>query len=388
MEQRLQLSPIDHIFTGRGSYPIEFIFRYGDRLDGNAMRRSLESVLIGFPVVRSVLVRDAAYSYVFNTAAEGLGFSEHESPENPEDPACYHHFIDPVNTSEGEPLIRVLLSHTTRGSVLGVSISHALADGFSYFHFLTSWAAVFHNRPYPGPVHAREILIPELTGEVPAIGSIETLRQSGLFLDELRTPAPREDLMWVTEIFPQSRLNAMQEEAQRYCTQRLSHNDVLTAWLWRKYTLQWGVPDGGDISYISCPVDFRRIVDGFPKTYFGNAVALASIGLPFASLESGDPGELALLIRNAVSGIDKERVDESMRCLEQLRRQEGLGVCERLHVCHPHRGLLVTNLSRLPVPQVTFNAGPPLHFAILTQARRGAVVLPHPEGVEVRICCP
>ena len=148
------------------------------------------------------------------------------------------------------------------------------------------------------------------------------------------------------------------------------------------------MPDGGGISYISCPVDFRRIVDGFPRTYFGNAVALATTGLPFDELEQFNLGALALNIRNAVAGINADRVRESMLCLEQLRRQEGLEVCDRLHVCHPHRGLLVTNLSRLPVPQVAFNAGPPRHFAILTQARRGAVVLPHPEGVEVRICCP
>lgn len=388
MGNRLPLSPIDHIFTGRGSYPIEFIFRYGGRLDGSAMRQSLETALAGFPVLRSVLVRDTDHSFAFGTAPEGMRFSERDSTDDPDDPAQHHRFIDPVSTLEGEPLLRILLNHTARGSVLGVSISHALADGFSYFHFLTAWSAVFHNQPYPKPVHSREILIPELSGQGTQIGPEETLQQSGLFLEEQRNPAPREELKWANEVFPQASLNSMLEKAQKHCSQRLSHNDVLTARLWQKYTFEWGAPDGGDLSYISCPVDFRRIVDDFPKTYFGNAVALATTSMPFPELEHTDLGALALNVRSAVAGINAERVRESMLCLEQLRRQHGTGVCERLHVCHPHRGLLVTNLSRLPVPQVAFNAGPPEHFAILTQARRGAVVLPHPEGVEVRVCCP
>jgi hypothetical protein len=29
----LPLSPVDHVFTGIGAYPIEFIFAYGGRLD-------------------------------------------------------------------------------------------------------------------------------------------------------------------------------------------------------------------------------------------------------------------------------------------------------------------------------------------------------------------
>ena len=55
---------------------------------------------------------------------------------------------------------------------------------------------------------------------------------------------------------------------------------------------------------------------------------------------------------------------------------------------HPGSGLLVTNLSRLPVHEIEFNAGQPSNYSILTQTVRGAVVLPHPSGLEVRVCCP
>ncbi len=61
---------------------------------------------------------------------------------------------------------------------------------------------------------------------------------------------------------------------------------------------------------------------------------------------------------------------------------------EETHVIHPDRGLLVTNLSRLPVHEIEFDAGPPVRFAILTPAERGAVVLPAGDGVEIRVCLP
>ena len=48
----------------------------------------------------------------------------------------------------------------------------------------------------------------------------------------------------------------------------------------------------------------------------------------------------------------------------------------------------MTNLSRLPVPEIEFNAGPPTDYSILTQTVRGAVILPHPDGFEARVCCP
>jgi hypothetical protein len=43
-------------------------------------------------------------------------------------------------------------------------------------------------------------------------------------------------------------------------------------------------------------------------------------------------------------------------------------------VVHPRAGLLVTNLSRLPVREIVFDAGPPVAFA--------------EDGLDVRICLP
>jgi hypothetical protein len=90
-----------------------------------------------------------------------------------------------------------------------------------------------------------------------------------------------------------------------------------------------------------------------------------------------------------VGAIDAARVDRAQRVVDALRRSAGAAAMEACHVVHPGRGLLVTNLSRLPVPEVAFDAGPPVAFDILTPAERGAVVLPAPGGgADVRVCLP
>jgi hypothetical protein len=77
-----------------------------------------------------------------------------------------------------------------------------------------------------------------------------------------------------------------------------------------------------------------------------------------------------------------------MQVIERLQRQDGLAALERLHVVHPRAGLLVTNLSRLPVREIAFDAGPPVAFDILAPAERCAVVLPAEDGLDVRVCLP
>ncbi len=165
-------------------------------------------------------------------------------------------------------------------------------------------------------------------------------------------------------------------------------SSYITASLWKEYIGKWNSPGGDDTTYVSCPVDFRRVLKPFAPNYFGCAVSLATTTLEYDRLMSSPLVELALAVRANVAGANQEYVWRSLETLDAQRRQEGLSVVEEMHVIHPHGGLLVTNLSRLPVKEVEFDAGPPIAYEILTPAPRGAVVLPGHDGVEIRICCP
>ena len=385
----ISLSSIDHIFTGTGSYPIEFIFAYPRKLDEKTLRSTLIDIINHFPTVSSKLVKRSDHEYGFELSQDGLVFDVKHSPDLFEDCDKKYEYINPVNTVEGEPLTKIRITHTPGGSVLGVSISHAIADGFSYFHFLSSWAKLFQGKPFFPPIHERSLLISDQNNiqKIP-ITQKEVLINAGLFLQDKREVIKKEDLKWESQVFHIDELKESLAREQKNTETRLSFNDIVTAQLSKIYLSRWQVPEQKIPCYISCPVDFRRILDGFPKTYFGNAVSLATTDIELEELKTISLSDLATRIRSNVKNVDKDRIETNLYCLTTLRHQQDLSVFENIHVMHPDSGLLVTNLSRLPVPEIEFNAGPPTDYSILTQTVRGAVILPHPEGFEARVCCP
>jgi shikimate O-hydroxycinnamoyltransferase len=383
----IPLSPIDHVFTGRGSYPLEFVFAYEREQDAARLLGSLRRALAHFPAVASRLVRDAGGGYCLLPSPDGFSFTEARSGETFASVASRTSFVDPVETVEGEPLARFRLTQTASGSVLGVSLSHAVVDGFSFFYFLSGWSRLHRGLPCPPPVDARETLAASGPA-VPAPEDVEAFRlATGLVLDAPRPATERAALRWTRRVFAKAELKALLGEAQAACPVRLSHNDVVSAWLWRDHASAWIAPCE-ERAYLNCPVDVRRVVPGFPETYFGCAVAVAGVSTPAAGLREQPLHALARLVRDAVAAVDAERLRGSLAVLDALRRRDGVAAFERVHVVHPRAGLLVTNLSRLPVRQVEFDAGPPAAFDILAPAERCAIVLPAEDGLDVRICEP
>jgi hypothetical protein len=61
---------------------------------------------------------------------------------------------------------------------------------------------------------------------------------------------------------------------------------------------------------------------------------------------------------------------------------------EEIHVMHPQDGLLVTNISGLPVQNLEFGSGTPTGFQVLSSAQRAAAILPAQDGVDVRVYHP
>lgn len=385
----IPLSPIDHLFTGRGAYPIEFVFAYAGPIDAGRLEESLLRAIEAFPPVSSRLVRIAGDSLAFEPWEGGCTFRVAESATGFAAEERRSRFLDPVGSAEGEPLARVLLTHTPDGCVLGVSLSHAVVDGYSYFYFLSSWARLFRGEPFPAPVHAREALIPTVDPGGPPIGPRELQEESGVFRDALRPEVDRDHLRWDRHLLSRTELVALHQEVQAASPIRLSHNDTIAAWLWKKYLLQWAGDDPSAETYVSCPVDFRRLSPAAGANYFGCAVALATPSIPRGELPGASLGELATRVRRAVDAVDAARAERSLLALERLRRREGLGAMEECHVVHPRQGLLLTNLSRLPLADVAFDAGAPVAFDILTPGVRGAVALPAPDGgLDLRVFLP
>jgi hypothetical protein len=112
----IPLSPIDHVFTGRGAYPIEFVFAYGGRMDEGRLEESLRRTLALFPGVASRLVRLPDEAYGLEPADEGCVFEVATSPTRFADTTERHTLVDGVETVEGRPLARVRLTSSPRSS--------------------------------------------------------------------------------------------------------------------------------------------------------------------------------------------------------------------------------------------------------------------------------
>jgi hypothetical protein len=255
-------------------------------------------------------------------------------------------------------------------------------------HFLASWSRVFQGQRILDPSCARELLIPEKDARQGPVTPDDVLARCGLFWTAKRRPGSREQLCEERILVSQEEMNDLLAEAEQDRQVALFHNDVLTAYLWRRCVTQWEQGDGNPLTYVSCPVDFRRILKAVPRTYFGNALCFATASIDYGRLVDASLGELALLVREAVSQVRGDYVSGSLQTLERLRRQRGLAVVEELHVVPPRHGMLVTNVSRLPMRSLDFGAGIPTGFRALSSAQRAAAILPAEEGVEIRVFHP
>jgi hypothetical protein len=382
------LSPVDYVFTGVGSQPITFAFCFPRRMDPQKLKASLSVALESFPIVRSRLERqtDTEYAYVILDDKSILEVVEKTLPFD--EGRNIADYITPVTSMEGQPLVHLRLTQTPNGSVLAASLSHALVDGFSYFHFLLSWASLCRGDSFFKPHLDRDAL---LSGMKPKSGRFTTetvLSDCGLFYRDEKRPS-------LTGIQDHDRFFLSEEtiESHRASFKKehgfpLSKNDVICALLWQKYIPEWNPKDGNPTTSMTCPFDFRRVKTGLPPNYFGCALCFATASCELDFLEKAPVGKLAALIRNAVDRIKNDFVLNSLGTLEGLRRQDGLSAMERIHLRQPDQGMIVTNLSRMPLRAIDFGFGPPSNFIAHAEVVSSAAILPADSGVEILVAHP
>jgi NRPS condensation-like uncharacterized protein len=384
----ISLTPVDYLFTGTGAHPLTFALSYKENLDPAVLRRCLDETLKHFPTLSSKLRRASEHNYVFQTEDDSLSFETLKSSFSFEELKDVRQIITPVRSKEKEPLTKITLTQTPKGSVLAVSISHALVDGFSYFHFLSSWARICKGQPILKPSLQREQLLQSITDHEKPITFNYILAHCGLFYGqkrhELGTDPIREERIFISREVIRSHL----EEAKQKYEIPFSENDIITALLWKKYILLWSDGKNNPTTYVTCPFDFRRSLRELSKTYLGCALCFATASIDFEGLVKASLGDLAILVRNAVGKVNRDYILGSLQALEILRRQNGLVAMEKVHLRHPQHGIVVTNITRLPIRDIDFGTGPPVAFLTYTEILRGAAILPAENGVEILVLHP
>jgi shikimate O-hydroxycinnamoyltransferase len=382
------LSPVDYIFTGVGSQPISFAFSYNKKLDPDLLKKTLNETLNYFPILRSQLVKISKTDYEFHISEEGLTFDVLQSNTAFEESRNIEKYIIPVSSIEGKPLTKIALTQTPKGSILAVSVSHALADGFSYFHFFSSWARIYKGESIIKPNLQRDVLLSHFNRGEKITTSNDIYTNCGLFHGGKRHQLQNEPVHVERFFISKDTIRSILEDRKNEPEISLTENDIITALLWQKYIPMWSKENKNQKTYVTCPFDIRRVLRGLPRNYFGCALSFATASIHLNGLLEASVRDLAILVRNSVKKVKNDYILSSLATLETLRKQKGLDAMEEIHLRHPHHGIIITNLTRLPIQYLDFGSGAPTDFLSYVDVLGSAAIFPAENGVEIFVAYP
>jgi hypothetical protein len=93
-------------------------------------------------------------------------------------------------------------------------------------------------------------------------------------------------------------------------------------------------------------------------------------------------------VRQAVRSMTADSFPTANATLERLRRVHGLAAVQRLHIRHPSAGMIISNLTRAPIPQLDFGSGAPNILATDAAMHHAASFYSYPGGIQVRLFKP
>lgn len=385
----MHLAPVDYVFTGNMSCPVTFAFSFSERLEPKRLEASLQELLGLIPWLGGRLRAVSEEALAFEVDARPQLLLSVTRSDKAFDELSDRELVPLVKSFDGELLVHARLTQTPEGSVLGVSMSHALVDGFSFFLAMAKWAALTRGEAVQAPPMERLLRAPEsyVAAALSGLSGLDervVLERTGLFLAEPRRAVealPRQERMYLSS----AALAELFADAQRSVDQKITKNDVLTAWLWRTYGAQlWSDADNPDV-YMSCPVDLRRLLGAENKEAFGCTINTATARATRRELMHLSLGQLATRIQQSVSRVFAGDYRERVGTLEALRRVHGLRGPQSIAMRHPQRGMVVTNMSRLPLDQLDFGVGAPTAARLVVDTSGLAAVLPARDGVMVTV---
>jgi polyketide synthase PksN len=394
--RRLALAPIDYAFVGPAGFPIQVLYYFERHLDFDVLRKALRQVADAFFPINSRLVRHGENEYLIQESSDDPDFREVHClsqvvlPEQDREETFvpFQVFFDPLNPDE--KLAKFRLFQMAAGSLLSANVSHAIADGYSFYYFLSSWAAACRGERFQVPDHSRDFLmgLVERYRTQPigngANGSVDLDREFPLVEAGIAATTSRIDTLRLDggKLVAQAREAA--DEATRH---RLSENGVLTAVVWQTYAQS--LPTGTKELLLACPIDFRRLSRALSPSFFGNASAPALLRLDRSQILTESIASLAAMISDAIRGCDEHTLTRYCVAIDALRRDRGLAATNSARLVNPHTGLIVTNVARFPLPPIDFGTGPfSKEFTPVNYAGTAVIVGEDGPTVKVRLAYP
>ncbi|MBP8535313.1 acyltransferase [Streptomyces sp. MK37H] len=380
---RIRLSVYD-MLIGLVYTPRTFFYR--ETLDGEALRASLSRTLLNFPMISGRMKKgpDGRLSVLCDDA--GVRFIETHATESMPDHGPHHtakkginRYLSQVNPLQvvdaDTPLFTVKLTHMKGGgSVLGVNMNHAVADGSAYMRFMESWSKEHRGLEYPAPGHDRSIIdalaAPVADAARPGNDHFTVTKRGrkSAYVARILLSSIAKVTTMVTTRFTAAELATMKDAAMADLAgtgRWVSTNDALTAHLWKVLGALRDRPDTSE-EKLGLLADFRAFGGGaVPDGYWGNTVTNTRPGMPAAELRSRPLGEVATAVRAGYAENTEEKIrqETAFLCAEyeagRLKR-----ILPTMTLDKFENTIVINNWSKLPFYSLDYGAGTPFWYDV------------------------
>jgi shikimate O-hydroxycinnamoyltransferase len=393
--RRMSISPLD---AYEDHFPVAYVAFYRKTLDPGALRRALEEILPHYPLLTGRMSWDARGHKAIALNDAGLGFEIDETHETLAD------WRDPDRNAIGrfvrtivpqhplrmrEPLCHVRVTQLAGGgSVLGVGMGHVLADGSGIARFFSDWAKAARGERVVAPMSdrfemARTFGTPSFD---PARVPVHALSYHGLHEASLGELAKLYAFLlgtlprWVSYTVPLrgEHIEGLKAQANAGASEKLSSNDVLSAYLWKLLLGATDLPAAHRTRFFGV-TDLRPHTPGVPaRGVFGNMSGHTTIEATAHAALRADLRELAQTVRRESRAITPERFQEQDEWLRHRQRSRRM---YRVLAAEPYAGdVAISNCRYIPFYDTDFGGGRPYSFVRPAEAFPRVVLWPAADG--------
>ncbi len=371
--KKLNISQVDVIFAN-GSYPIEFLLYYKNKLKTKKIRSALKRLSSAlwpiFGEYKEGIIQFDKYSDqdCFDEEVTNQEFESEASDQNIYEKYCR------INPDKMEKLFFLKVIQYRNGTVLIPKLNHLAGDGYSYFYFLSALAAMCQDSYVPfkknliralyRPHHQRTIL-----------------KEFHLKEIELK-PLPQQEKMTIEfEAIPKITVKNVIKDIASGFNQQVSTNDYLSAMIIKK-SVEIQKAHFGNNFQLTIPIDVRRYVKAYGSKFFGNGIMFHVVDFETMDIEKSSLEEIAIQIRESMPEVTTESYIKFLNDLEALIAERQI---DKLRPYDPEKGCLITNLSKLPANKLNFGSGNPDFIFPLTIEKNSAAILADQDNFILRL---
>jgi len=395
--------PLSGFDVAIGNIGLSAILVFQETLEPEALRRSLTETLKNYPLLTGRLVRGKQGHPEVCCNDAGIRFQVAHSwrrlPKyGPYKTAkqkifSYTEPIYPWRVLEHDtPLLSIRLTQFRGGgSILGVSVTHSIVDGFSISEFMRAWAKRNQGKSHPLPRFDRAPLdqlgegYEDTVLEQEKTDSWDKLRLLGKFswIVARGLLSPNRIFRYTAED-----LKAIRETLAPDV--HLTKHDLVTASLWKEMTLARKAPHVSELMMIQNLRSIREV--NIPRNYVGNAATAVYLDVPSQNLEEASLSEIGQKVRQGIIDLSMEDIRKLAAELTNSQSQgEGNLMSEEVLDLFINK-VMINNWSRFSMYNIDFGSGSPIWFDIPPNPMsRVAIIISTPEkdgGFDVHLTLP